>query len=118
MRATYAQLGALIAARNTRIGVHVVEVAENQFDAFLRVDGPWGTSGDAHRAARWLAETISDLLPPGTGERNPRPSIIRLHVTPEEGQMTAALIDYAHLAVGFLTGMLAARIMHLDRSTR
>lgn len=32
--------------------------------------------------------------------------------------MTAALIDYAHLAVGFLTGMLAARIMHADGSTR
>lgn len=86
MRAVYAQLGALIAARHTRIGVHVVEAQPGQFDVVLRLDGPWDTSGDAHRAARWLAETIADLLPPGTGERNPRPPIIRPHVTPRKAK--------------------------------
>jgi hypothetical protein len=75
-----AALGALIAARRADLGVHVIEVAPGQFDVVLRLDGPWDTTGDAHRAARHLAEVLADLLPGpphSIGSRNPRPALIR-----------------------------------------
>lgn len=80
--ATHAALGALIAARRGAIGVHVIECQPGQFDVVMRLDGPWTNSGDAHRAARWLADIIGALLPgpPNTiGSRNPRPTLIRPH---------------------------------------
>lgn len=80
LRPLDAALGALIAARRAEIGVHVVEAAPGQFDVVVRVDGPWGDPGDAHRVARHLAAVLADLLPgpPNTlGSRNPRPPLIR-----------------------------------------
>jgi hypothetical protein len=73
-----AAIGALIAARRADLGVHVVECAPGQFDVVLRVGGPWPHYEDAHRAARWLADALTRLLPrPGVGARNPRPMLIR-----------------------------------------
>ena len=75
-----AALGAVIAARRADLGVHVVEVGPGQFDVVLRVDGPWPNYGDAHRAARWLTDALTRLLPGPVhtiGARNPRPLLIR-----------------------------------------
>jgi hypothetical protein len=75
-----AAIGALIAARRADLGVHVVECAPGQFDVVLRLDGPWPDRDDAHRAARFLADALTQLLPGPAhtgGARNPRPVLIR-----------------------------------------
>jgi hypothetical protein len=75
-----AAIGALIAARRPDLGVHVIECAPGQFDVVLRLDGPWPDRDGAHRAARFLADALTHLLPgpPHTvGARNPRPPLIR-----------------------------------------
>lgn len=80
LTAAHAALGAVIAARRVDLGVHVVEVTPGQFDVVLRVGGPYRHHEDAHRAARWLSDTLTRLLPGpvhAIGERNPRPLLIR-----------------------------------------